>query len=107
VRRLGRTAVPLLIMAGAPLTALLVWYTNVALDGSLTALAREIARHGLAGTALPVRFVHALPWFYLAFLAAVLVERALGDDARCAAKYGAAWSEYRQRVPYRIVPGLF
>ena len=56
---------------------------------------------------LPVLFEHALPWFYLVFLAAVLVERALGDDARCAAKYGAAWSEYRQRVPYRIVPGLF
>jgi 7-dehydrocholesterol reductase len=56
---------------------------------------------------LPVLFEHALPWFYLVFLAGVLVERALGDDARCAAKYGAAWSEYRQRVPYRIVPGLF
>jgi 7-dehydrocholesterol reductase len=56
---------------------------------------------------LPVLFGHALPWFYLAFLAAVLVERAIGDDARCAAKYGAAWSEYRRRVPHRIVPGLF
>ncbi len=56
---------------------------------------------------LPVLFERALPWFYLLFLAALLVERAVGDDKRCAAKYGAAWSEYRRRVPYRIVPGLF
>jgi 7-dehydrocholesterol reductase len=56
---------------------------------------------------LPVLFGHALPWLYVPFLAAVLVERAIGDDRRCAAKYGAAWSEYRRRVPYRIVPGVF
>jgi 7-dehydrocholesterol reductase len=56
---------------------------------------------------LPVLFHHALPWLYVPFLAALLVKRALADDMRCAAKYGAAWREYRQRVPYQIVPGLF
>jgi 7-dehydrocholesterol reductase len=56
---------------------------------------------------LPVLFEHALAWLYVPFLAAVLVERAVGDDRRCADKYGAAWSEYRRRVPYRIVPGVF
>jgi 7-dehydrocholesterol reductase len=56
---------------------------------------------------LPVLFDHALPWLYVPFLAALLVKRALADDTRCAAKYGAAWTEYRQRVPYQIVPGLF
>jgi hypothetical protein len=29
------------------------------------------------------------------------------DDARCAAKYGPLWQEYRRRVPYRIVPRLY
>jgi 7-dehydrocholesterol reductase len=56
---------------------------------------------------LPAGFAHALPWLYVSFLALLLVERALGDDARCAAKYGEAWSEYRRRVPSRIVPGVF
>jgi 7-dehydrocholesterol reductase len=56
---------------------------------------------------LPVLFHHALPWLYVPFLAALLVRRAVADDTRCAAKYGAAWREYRRRVPYQIVPGLF
>ena len=56
---------------------------------------------------LPVLFDHALPWLYVPFLAALLVTRAVADDTRCAAKYGAAWHEYRQRVPYQIVPGIF
>ncbi|MBC7172137.1 MAG: hypothetical protein H5U40_06920 [Polyangiaceae bacterium] len=56
---------------------------------------------------LPVLFEHALPWFYVVYIAMLLVHRALRDDARCATKYGEAWDEYRRRVPYRIVPGVF
>ena len=56
---------------------------------------------------LPVLFDHALPWLYVPFLAALLVRRAVADDTRCEAKYGAAWQEYRERVPYQIVPGIF
>jgi 7-dehydrocholesterol reductase len=56
---------------------------------------------------LPAGVAHALPWFYVAFLAVLLVERALADDARCATKYGEAWREYQRRVPFRIVPGVF
>ena len=47
---LRRTVVPVLIMISAPVTALLVWHTNVALDGSLAALVGEIARQGVVGT---------------------------------------------------------
>lgn len=55
---------------------------------------------------LPVLFDDLLPWFYVTFLTVLLFHRAFRDDARCAAKYGAAWDEYRRRVPRRIIPGL-
>ena len=37
----------------------------------------------------------------------LLFDRAFRDDARCAAKYGAHWDQYRKLVPYKVVPGLF
>jgi 7-dehydrocholesterol reductase len=49
----------------------------------------------------------ALPYFYVTFLAILLIDRAGRDDRRCHAKYGATWEEYRRRVPYKIVPGLY
>jgi 7-dehydrocholesterol reductase len=56
---------------------------------------------------IPVGFDRALPWFYLIFLVILLTHRALRDDERCARKYGAAWDEYRQRVRWRMLPGVF
>lgn len=56
---------------------------------------------------LPVGFDRGLPWFYVAFLTILLVHRSLRDDDRCARKYGPAWLEYRRRVPWRIMPGVF
>lgn len=56
---------------------------------------------------LPVLFDAALPWTYVIFLGVLLTDRAFRDDRRCAEKYGADWDEYRRRVPYRIVPGVF
>ena len=55
---------------------------------------------------LPALFDHALPYFYVAFLAVLLVHRAWRDDERCAAKYGEDWNAYRARVRYLIIPGL-
>ena len=74
-----------------------------------------VARHfhylpelGLAlAWTIPVGVERALPWFYLVYLTILLVHRALRDEQRCARKYGAAWEEYRRRVPWRILPGLF
>ena len=37
----------------------------------------------------------------------LLFDRAFRDDARCAAKYGAYWDQYRKLVPYKVVPGVF
>lgn len=48
-----------------------------------------------------------IPYFYFIFLAILLTDRARRDDLRCEAKYGPAWEEYRKRVPYRIVPGIY
>ncbi|WP_053237273.1 hypothetical protein [Sandaracinus amylolyticus] len=57
--------------------------------------------------ALPAGHTHAIPYFYLAFLAILLFDRAARDDKRCERKYGAAWEEYRRLVPYKIVPGVY
>lgn len=48
-----------------------------------------------------------LPWLYPLYYVAFLVPRQLDDDKRCAKKYGALWTEYCRRVPYRIVPGIY
>jgi len=55
---------------------------------------------------LPCGFSDAMPWFYVVFLTILLLDRAFRDDARCAAKYGASWDEYKKLVPWRILPGL-
>ncbi|UJR86290.1 hypothetical protein [Sandaracinus amylolyticus] len=57
--------------------------------------------------ALPAGLGHAIPYFYLAFLAILLFDRAARDDRRCHAKYGATWEEYQRLVPYKIVPGVY
>jgi len=56
---------------------------------------------------LPTGFRHALPWFYPVFLVALLVHRERRDHAACLAKYGADWTAYCRKVPWRIVPGVY
>ena len=56
---------------------------------------------------LPAGTQRFLPYFYLVFLAILLVDRAGRDDLRCHAKYGPAWDEYCRRVPYKILPGIY
>lgn len=48
-----------------------------------------------------------LTWLYPIYYVALLFPRQADDDRRCAAKYGALWTEYVKRVPYRIVPGVY
>ena len=51
---------------------------------------------------LPAGAGRALPYFYFfPFLTLLLLDRAFRDDARCAAKYGAAW---RLVLPGRALP---
>ena len=56
---------------------------------------------------LPAGFDHFLPWFYPVFLATLLFDRAGRDDLRCRGKYGPYWERYCERVPWRIVPGIY
>ena len=47
------------------------------------------------------------PWLYPLYYVALLLPRQLDDDRRCAAKYGPLWLRYCERVPRRIIPGLY
>lgn len=71
-----------------------------------------VARHfhyipELAGAffwSVPALFTHFSPYFYVCFLAILLLDRAFRDDKRCAEKYGQDWNKYCELVPYKIVP---
>ncbi len=56
---------------------------------------------------LPCGFMHVLPYFYPIYFTILLVHRERRDDAMCHAKYGSDWDRYRERVPWRIVPGVY
>ena len=47
------------------------------------------------------------PWLYPLYYVLLLGTRERDDDKRCAEKYGPLWDEYRERVPWRIVPGVY
>ncbi len=50
---------------------------------------------------------HIGPWLYPLYYVALLVPRQIDDDRRCAQKYKSLWKDYVERVPYRIVPGVY
>jgi hypothetical protein len=50
---------------------------------------------------------HFAPWLYPLYYIALLFTRQIDDDRRCAQKYGPLWNAYVERVPYRIVPGVY
>lgn len=52
-------------------------------------------------------FRHATPFLYVAYLTVLLTHRARRDDRRCQKKYGRYWDEYRSRVPWKILPGVY
>ncbi|KAL2321445.1 hypothetical protein Fmac_025824 [Flemingia macrophylla] len=56
---------------------------------------------------VPALFNHFLPYFYVMFLTILLFDRAKRDDDRCRSKYGKYWKLYCDKVPYRIIPGIY
>ena len=61
-----------------------------------------------SGLALALGWPLALgPWLYPLYYVVLLGARERDDDRRCGEKYGALWEEYRKRVPWRIVPGVY
>ncbi|HBQ16625.1 MAG TPA: ergosterol biosynthesis protein [Myxococcales bacterium] len=47
------------------------------------------------------------PWLYPLYYVLLLFPRERDDDRRCADKYGALWDRYREKVPKRIIPGIY
>ncbi|KAI3647541.1 hypothetical protein MP228_007762 [Amoeboaphelidium protococcarum] len=62
-----------------------------------------------ASYALPcgLRFLSFIPYFYPIYLFLLLIHRDWRDDDKCSKKYGKLWKQYRSRVPYRILPGIY
>ncbi|KAM0017609.1 putative 7-dehydrocholesterol reductase [Helianthus debilis subsp. tardiflorus] len=56
---------------------------------------------------VPALFDNCLPYFYVAFLTILLLDRAKRDDDRCRSKYGKYWKTYCTKVPYRVIPGIY
>ena len=53
-------------------------------------------------------FANFWAWTYFIFIVSLFMYRQWDDDRHCAEKYGAEkWAEYRERVKYRIVPGIY
>eukprot|EP00940_MAST-03C_sp_MAST-3C-sp2_P003323 g3323.t1 len=55
---------------------------------------------------LPALNSAAVPYFYVFYLALLLVDRAFRDDRRCQKKYGKYWEQYCKKVPYVLIPGI-
>lgn len=47
------------------------------------------------------------PWLYPLYYLVLLLPRERDDDRRCAAKYGPLWTQYCERVRWRIIPGIY
>ena len=56
---------------------------------------------------LPCLFGSALPYFYPIYFAILLIHRERRDHNFCSKKYGADWTRYCEKVPYRIIPGIY
>jgi len=52
-------------------------------------------------------FQSLVPYFYFMFLTVLLFHRSIRDDTKCLNKYGKYWLEYRQLVPYKIIPYIY
>ena len=49
----------------------------------------------------------AVTYFYVVYFAVLLIHREMRDEEKCLRKYGKDWDEYKKRVPWRILPGVY
>lgn len=85
---------------------------NIILINGFWGLSRHINYLGEIGMAIGIVLFagHPLmvwPWLYPLYYIVLLFPRQLADDQRCARKYGTLWDQYRNKVPYRIIPFLY
>lgn len=48
-----------------------------------------------------------IPYYHLPYFASLLIHRNDRDEAKCAAKYGKTWDEYKEKVPYKFIPYVY
>ncbi|ORY45172.1 hypothetical protein BCR33DRAFT_716499, partial [Rhizoclosmatium globosum] len=48
-----------------------------------------------------------VPWIYPLYYVCLFIPRERDDNEICRKKYGKAWDEYCEKVPYRIVPYIY
>lgn len=46
-------------------------------------------------------------YLYIVYFAVLLIHRERRDEEKCKKKYGRDWEEYKKKVPWRIVPGIY
>jgi protein-S-isoprenylcysteine O-methyltransferase Ste14 len=56
---------------------------------------------------LPCGFGSPIPYFYIVYFTILLVHRERRDNDMCAVRYGNDWDVYCEKVPYRIIPGVY
>ncbi|KAL6895032.1 ergosterol biosynthesis ERG4/ERG24 family domain-containing protein [Trichoderma evansii] len=83
------------------LQRLVVWWGKSRHANYVGVLMLSAAMCAIAGT--PNRMV----WLYAIFMLILLVHRYLRDEERCQTKYGQAWKDYCEEVPWRLVPGIW
>lgn len=49
----------------------------------------------------------AITYFYVIYFAILLIHREMRDEEKCLRKYGKDWAEYKRKVPWRILPGVY
>ena len=69
----------------------------------------------LGGTSMGTQIVQdeargwgmVITYFYIVYFAVLLIHREMRDEEKCVRKYGKDWDEYKKRVPWRILPGIY
>lgn len=106
------------LIFGSPMKVIRAEYTtakgtrkSTLLHSHLWAHARHLHYVFEVGAALawsvPMQTDKAVPYFYVGFLVLLLLDRAVRDEQRCKEKYGKYWDMYCNKVPYRVIPGVF
>ncbi|KAI4180142.1 MAG: hypothetical protein LQ348_005251 [Seirophora lacunosa] len=49
----------------------------------------------------------AITYFYVLYFAILLIHREMRDEEACKRKYGDDWEEYKKKVRWRILPGIY
>ncbi|KAL9009690.1 MAG: hypothetical protein Q9173_005304 [Seirophora scorigena] len=49
----------------------------------------------------------AITYFYVLYFAILLIHRQMRDEEACKRKYGDDWEEYKKKVRWRILPGIY